>query len=387
MTGGARIAPHPARGARAAASAGPAHHLYVHLPFCHHRCGYCAFVVETGGLDRRDAYLDAVLGELAHRRGELGTLATIYLGGGTPALMRPKRVARLLAALADLTAGDAEVTMEANPESVDADQLMAFRAAGVTRLSVGAQSFRPHVLAALDRRATPQQVAGAVGCARRAGFASVSVDLLFGVPGQTAGDVRADIDRVLELGVDHVSWYELEVKPGSALARAGTHLPDEDDVADEYEAIVGALTGAGFEWYETANFARPGHRARHNVAYWRGRDHVGLGVGAVGTRGSVRRRNAPGVDRYVAAVRGGAAAPHSVEELSPDTRRREAWMLGLRLRDGVDMRDVGEPDDVAALDDLVDAGMVRREGSRVWLSHRARFVQNAVAGRLMDFGA
>lgn len=123
------------------------------------------------------------------------------------------------------------------------------------------------------------------------------------------------------------------------------------------------------------------------MAYWRGRDHVGLGVGAVGTRGSVRRRNAPGVDRYVAAVRGGGAAPHSVEELSPDTRRREAWMLGLRLREGVDMRDVGEPDDVAALDDLVDAGMVRREGSRVWLSHRARFVQNAVAGRLMDFGA
>lgn len=387
MIGGARTAPHPADATQGALPMDPVRHLYVHLPFCHHRCGYCAFVVETGGLDRRDAYLDAVIDEIAHRRHELGALDTVYLGGGTPALMRPPRIARLLDAVADITAPDAEVTMEANPESVDAAQLEAFRAAGVTRLSVGAQSLRPHVLSALDRRATPAQVEGAVRCARRAGFRSISVDLLFGVPGQTADDVRADIDRVLDLGVDHVSWYELELKPGSALTRAGTHLPDEDDVADAYEAIVDALVAAGFEWYETANFARPGHRARHNVAYWRGRDHAGVGVGAVGTHGATRRRNAPGVDRYVAAVRDDGAAPHSRDALSPATRRREAWMLGLRLREGVDMREVGEPDDVRALDDLVDAGMVHRDGSRVRLSHRARFVGNAVAGRLMDFGA
>ncbi|MCB0881453.1 MAG: radical SAM family heme chaperone HemW [Thermoleophilia bacterium] len=367
--------------------AAPARHLYVHLPFCAHRCGYCAFVVETGGLDRRDDYIAAVICEVEQRCAEIGVLDTIYLGGGTPTLMRPRRIARLLRALADRTARAAEVTVEANPETVDGAQLDALRAAGVTRVSLGAQSFRPRVLERLERRATAEQVEAAVRCARRAGFDSVGIDLLFAVPGQTAADLEGDIARALALGVDHVSWYELEIKPGTALERMGAAPPDEDDAADAYERIVDALTAAGFEWYETANFARPGHRARHNMAYWTAADHVGVGVGAVGTAGGLRRRNAPGVDRYVAALRAGREPAHAVEALDADTRRRERWMLGLRLADGVDTSRVGPPDHPVALDDLEDAGMLVRDGARVRLTHRARFVQNAVAGRLMDFAA
>lgn len=360
-------------------------HLYVHLPFCAHRCGYCAFVVETGALDRRDAYVGALLAELGRRAGDLGTLETVYLGGGTPTLMRPRRIARLLEATRDLRAPDAEVSIEVNPETVDAAQLRDLVAAGVTRMSIGAQSFQASTLTALDRRATAAQVREVVACARGAGAASVSVDLLFGVPGQTPADLEADIAAVAALGVDHVSWYELELKPGSAMTRAGAALPDEDATADAYERIIGALEDLGYAWYETANFARPGHRCRHSVAYWRAADYVGLGVGAVSTVAGVRRRNAPGVDRYIARLAGGREPDHAVERLDDDTRRRERWMLGLRLEEGIDAAWAGPPDHPEALGDLTAGGLVMRDGDRVALTRRGRPLQNAVIGALMDF--
>ncbi len=362
-----------------------ARHLYVHLPFCEHRCGYCAFVVEVGALDRRDRYVDALLAEVEIEADRLGPLSTVYLGGGTPSLMEPPRIARLLDAISPRFAPDVEISMEANPETIDADLLRAFRAAGVARLSMGAQSFQPHLLAALDRRATAERVRGAVADARAAGFENLSLDLLFGVPGQSADDLEADIDAVRDIGPEHISWYELEVKTGSGLARDGA-VVDEDFTEDAYHRVVEALEEMGYLWYETANFAKPGYESRHNRAYWGAADYVGVGIGAVSTVGGERWRNAPDLDGYMTAVASGRTPRRTTEHLDDDTRRRERWMLGLRQSDEISVSWAGPPDNPGALPDLVDGGFLRWvDDDHLALTREGRFLQNSVLGRLMNF--
>jgi putative oxygen-independent coproporphyrinogen III oxidase len=362
-------------------------HLYVHLPFCASRCGYCAFVVEVGSLGRRDAYLDGLLAELEREAWRLGPLDSVYLGGGTPTLMRPRRLAGLMERIAPRLAPGAEVTVEANPETVDRPALAALRAMGITRLSIGVQSFQPHLLAALDRAATPDQARRVAGCARAAGFEELSIDLLFGVPGQTPADLEADLAEALALAPEHVSWYELELKPGSALARRGTPAFDEDEAADAYRRIVEGLEGAGYRWYETANFARPGHECRHSLAYWGAADYLGLGVGAVSTLDGVRRRNAPGLAGYVSAVRAGEDPPRTVEPLDADVRRRERWMLALRLDEPLELGWSGPPDHPEALPALRRAGLVADDAgdARLQLTREGRFLQNAVLRELVEF--
>jgi oxygen-independent coproporphyrinogen-3 oxidase len=360
-------------------------HLYVHLPFCASRCGYCGFVVEVGALGRRDAYLGALRAELAAERAHLDALETVYLGGGTPTLMRPHRIAAVLEDVAQHLAPGAEVSMEANPETVDRAAWRRFRDAGVTRVSIGAQSFQPELLAILDRRATPDQVRRAVGCAQDAGFASVSVDLLFGVPGQTAEQLADDIAELAALGVDHVSWYELEIKPNTALERMGVQLPDEDWGADAYETIVAELEGRGYRWYETANFARPGHECRHSLAYWEARDYLGVGIGAVSTINGVRWRNRTGLGGYLAETATGDRPRRTVETIDDAVRRRERWMLGLRLDRPLDIVWAGPPDHPDALARLAEGGLLEVSGSRVVLTRRGRFVQNAVLHQLMEY--
>ncbi len=362
-----------------------ARHLYVHLPFCESRCGYCAFVVQVGALDRRDAYLDALVRELELESGRLADrIDTVYLGGGTPTLMGAERIGTLLAAVRDRLAPGAEVSVEANPETVDEPMLTGLLAAGVTRISMGAQSFRPHLLARLDRRASADRVRAAVATARRIGVPSLSLDLLFAVPGQTAADLDADIEEVLAAAPDHVSWYELEVKPETGLAARG-EVVDEDFTEDAYHRIVDALEDAGYRWYETANFARPGHEARHNLAYWGAADYLGVGIGAVSTVGAARWRNAPDLEGYVAALAAGRVPRRGGEDLDPATRRLERWMLALRRDEPIDRRALGEPDHPEALDELADMGLLTYDDERIRLTRDGRFVQNAVAGRLMDF--
>lgn len=360
-------------------------HLYAHLPFCASRCGYCAFVVHVGALDRRDEYLGALIAELDREGGALGPLETVFLGGGTPTLMRPRRLRALMERVGPLLAPGAEVTIEANPETVDGRALRELRAMGVTRLSLGAQSFRPHLLRALDRGATPDQVRRAAACARAVGFDDLSIDLIFGIPGQTPADLEADLADALAVAPDHLSWYELEIKPGSALARAGTAPADEDQGADAYERIVDGLEAAGYRWYETANFARPGHECRHSLAYWGAADYLGIGVGAVSTIAGRRRRNGPGLDGYLRALAAGDDPPRSGEGLDADDLRRERWMLGLRLARGMDLDWAGRPDRPQAIARLEAAGLLRREGDRLALTRRGRFVQNAVLHELMEY--
>jgi putative oxygen-independent coproporphyrinogen III oxidase len=362
-----------------------ARHLYAHLPFCSSRCGYCAFVVEVGQLDQRDRYLDALLTELSLRHADLHPIETVYLGGGTPTLMGADRLARILDVLGPSLSPGAEVTTEANPETIDGQLVARLGEAGINRLSIGVQSFQPALLDVLDRAARPEVCRRAVRTTQDAGIQSVSVDLIFGIPGQSLDDVQRDIDEVLELGPDHVSWYELELKPGSALAERPDVSLDDEASADAYERIVATLRAAGYDWYELANFARPGHECRHNLGYWHGADYVGIGVGAVGTMGGTRQRNRAGLQSYIAALEGGALPPASTEIIDSDTRRRERWMLGLRLAEPFDTALAGPPDHPEELARLTEIGLAEVDGAMLSLTERGRFLQNGVVGRLMDF--
>ena len=355
------------------------------MPFCASRCGYCAFVVEVGALAQRDAYLGALRAEIAGERAGLGDLETVYFGGGTPTLMRPHRIATVLDDLGPRLAPGAEISIEANPETVDRDAFRALKAAGITRVSIGVQSFQPGLLTALDRTATADQARRAVACAIEVGFASVSVDLLFGVPGQTTADLSADLDDVCTLGVDHVSWYELEIKPLTALARMGVEPPDEDWAADAYEGIVERLEATGYRWYETANFARPGHECRHSLAYWSASEYLGVGVGAVSTVAGLRSRNTAGLGAYLREIAANGRPERTVEVLDDEVRRRERWMLGLRLDRPLELAWAGPPDHPEALVRLEAGGLLETAAGRVVLTRRGRFVQNAVLHELMEY--
>jgi putative oxygen-independent coproporphyrinogen III oxidase len=269
-------------------------HLYVHLPFCAARCGYCDFVTVVGRDSRHGEYVDALIAELELEREVLAErLETVFLGGGTPTLTEAGALRRLLRALPD----SRELTVEANPETVTPDLASLLAAEGVSRVSLGAQSFQPHLLGTLERLASPGVVRRAFYDLRDASFDNISLDLIYGIPGQSASDLERDIDEALALAPEHLSWYELEAKPGTRFTHAhGAELARQAEEMEEYfERVVDAMTGAGYRWYETANFCLAPERdsgrdlrSRHNLGYWLGRDYLGLGIGAVSTVGAQR---------------------------------------------------------------------------------------------------
>ncbi len=318
-------------------SGGGVRHLYVHLPFCASRCGYCDFVTVVGRSGQHRAYVDALLSELALERELLAPrLESVFLGGGTPTFTEGAELARLLGSL---PAAD-EVTVEANPETVTPELARLLRERGVNRVSLGAQSFRPHLLSVLDRRAGPDDVRSAVYALRDARFDNISLDLIYGIPGQSAADLDADLSNALALEPEHLSCYELEAKPGTRFTHAhGSELARQAEAMESYfEHVVARVTAAGYRWYETANFCRRPHladgrdlRSRHNLACWRGRDYLGLGIGAVSTIDGQRWRVTPSLGRYLAALAAGSRPPRELEELPPEVREGERVMLGLRL--------------------------------------------------------
>jgi oxygen-independent coproporphyrinogen III oxidase len=354
-------------------------HLYVHVPFCAHRCGYCDFVTVTGHEDVHAAYVDALLAELELH----GPIApeTVYVGGGTPSLLADELLERLIGNLS----GAPEVTVECNPETITREKAQVLREGGVTRISLGAQSFRPHLLQTLERRARPETVARAVEILRAEGHENLSLDLMFGVPGQSPGDLLADIEAVLAQAPDHISWYELEAKPGTRFAvHHGAELALQGEaLEDHYETVVAALRAAGYRWYETANFCRPGRESRHNLGYWLGHDYLGVGVGAVSTLGLVRRRNQPRLGPYLAALAAGEPAPADVEELTASERGLERLMLGLRLDRPLHLNGLAALVDDAACDRLAAAGLVRRDGETMALTDRGRFLANDVLASVL----
>jgi oxygen-independent coproporphyrinogen-3 oxidase len=368
-------------------------HLYIHLPFCAHRCGYCDFVTSVGREGEHGRYVDALLAELELEREVLAPrLETIFLGGGTPTFTRPEELARLLRAL---PAAD-ELSVEANPETVTPDLAALLRDGGVTRVSLGAQSFTPKLLEVLERRAQPDDVRRAFYALRDASFDNISLDLIYGIPGQSPADLERDLDQALALEPDHLSCYELEAKAGTRFTHTfGNELDRQADALEGYfERVVERLTGAGYRWYETANFCRAGapagaadFRARHNLAYWYGRDYLGLGTGAVSTLGSVRRRNTPGLTRYVTALERGEAPPRELEQLDDDVRGRERVMLGLRLDEPLDLTGLEAALDLRALARLETLGLTATgddNGARtLTLTPRGRFLGGGVTADLL----
>jgi oxygen-independent coproporphyrinogen-3 oxidase len=370
-------------------------HLYVHLPFCAHRCGYCDFVTVVGRGRDHAAYVDALLAELELESGVLAPeLQTVFVGGGTPTFTDLAQLQRLLE---DLPTA-AEVTVEANPETVTAELAALLRECRVGRVSLGAQSFRPHLLSVLERRATPDDVRRAVLDLREAGFDNVSLDLLYGIPGQSPDDLDQDLADALTLEPEHVSYYELEAKPGTRFTHAhGDELARQAEAMEGYyERVVETLTLAGYRWYETANFclesARAGGRdlrARHNLAYWHGRDSLGIGVGAVSTVAGLRRRNAPGIERYLGAPANGLRPPSPVEALDAAPRPRERLLRGLRLDEPLRVGEVRDALDEDALRRLAAGGLVEISrspgpgGDELALTRRGRYRAGGVAVELM----
>ncbi|MGH3111414.1 MAG: radical SAM family heme chaperone HemW [Gaiellaceae bacterium] len=367
-------------------------HLYVHLPFCAHRCGYCDFVTVVGHEARHGEYVDALLTELMLERGALAEdVETVFLGGGTPTFTAPHELARLLDALPSVH----EVTVEANPETVTRKLAALLRAGGVNRVSLGAQSFRPHLLSVLERRAAPDDVRRAVHTLRDAGFDNISLDLIYGIPGQGASDLERDIADALALAPEHLSCYELEAKPGTRFTHVyGDELRRQAAAMEGYfERVVDIVTAAGYRWYETANFcvteSRAGGRdlrARHNLGYWWGRDYLGIGMGAVSTVAGVRRRNLPGLRRYVTSLGSGQTPPRELEPLDDATRTQERLLLGLRLDEPVVIDDVADAIDREALERFAGRGLVELAGTNgdgtFTLSRRGRFLGGGVTAEL-----
>jgi oxygen-independent coproporphyrinogen-3 oxidase len=365
----------------------PVRHLYVHLPFCVHRCGYCDFVTALGRRDEHGAYVDALLSELEQERWRLAErVETAFLGGGTPTFTEPRALARLLQALPEVE----ELTVEANPETVTPQLAELLLAHGVNRVSLGAQSFRPRLLEVLERVAGPDDVRRAVHTLRGAGFDNISLDLVYGIPGQSPSDLEADLADALALEPEHLSCYELEAKPGTRFTHAhGEELQRQAEAMEgSFEQVVETLTGAGYRWYETASFCRETGddrelRARHNLGIWRGHDYLGVGIGAVSTLDGERRRNLPSLRGYGEALAAGHEPPREVEPLDAETRAVELLMLGLRLDEPLTLAGLEPVVDGDALARLVEGRLVERFESGIRLTPRGRLLGGGVTAELL----
>lgn len=373
-------------------SAGATWGLYLHVPYCSTRCGYCDFntytAEELGPGVSRSSYADTLIGELRLARRALPdapALSTVFVGGGTPTLLGAADLTRILDVVRaefGLVHG-AEVTTEANPDSIDRVGLEALRLGGFTRVSFGVQSLAPHVLQVLDRTHTPGRSLDALRDAHAVGFDHVSADLIYATPGETDDDLVRTLEGVLHTGIDHLSAYSLIVEPGTRLARhvaRGDVLPPDDDVAaDRYAIVDAAARAAGMEWYEVSNWALPGGECRHNLGYWRGADWWGAGPGAHGHLGAVRWWNVKHPSAYAARIDVGELPMDGWEQLTPDDVRVEEAMLRIRLREGLP---------TASLDDqivaaLVDDGLCwMGDPGRVVLTDRGRLLADLVVRRL-----
>jgi oxygen-independent coproporphyrinogen-3 oxidase len=274
-----------------------------------------------------------------------------------------------------------EVTVEANPETVTPELARALRDAGVTRVSLGAQSFQAHLLATLERNATPADVHRSFALLREAGFDNLSLDLIYGIPGQTQDDLASDLQQALALQPEHISAYELEAKPGTRFTvHHGEELQRQAEAMEDYfERVVATLTAAGYRWYETANFCRDGKRAEHNLGYWLGRDYLGIGVGAVSTLGATRRRNTPKLTRYIAGD-----YRRELEEIDDETRARERVMLGLRLDEPLPLTGLRHTLDPAGLARVEKLGLAHHDDETLALTDRGRFLGGAVTAELLN---
>lgn len=387
--------------------------VYLHVPFCHHRCGYCDFATAAVG-DRApgeigtlyDRYVTALTTDLArqvaagrrahapagsreHLDDRWPGVTSVFVGGGTPTLLGGRRLAEVMDAVRrelDLLPG-AEITVECNPETASPELFEALVAAGVTRVSMGAQSFAPHVLRTLERGHTADRPIEAAAQARAAGMEEVNLDLIYGTPGETDADWQRTLERVLGAGVDHVSAYALTIHDNTAFGRAVStgSMPDvdEDLQRDRFDVARELLGAGGFEHYEISNWAlAPARHSAHNRLYWRHGDYLGIGVGAHAHLDGRRRWTTRSTERYLETVLGGEDAIAGSEELTDQERAEERLLLGLRLRDGLHPGDV-PPMEALALEEAMDAALVETACGRLRCTDHGWFLLDEAVGRLI----
>lgn len=380
--------------------------VYVHIPFCSAICNYCNFNRGLFDAALKSRYVKAVIGEIVRvgetaqaPDGHLPVLSdgsplradTIFFGGGTPSLLEPEDVARIVDACREQfqVPADTEITLEANPESVTPERLAGFRAAGVNRLSFGVQSFRDDELARLSRLHSAARASEAIAEARSAGFDNVSLDLMMWLPGQRVHDWLESVDRAIEVGPDHLSLYLLEVYPNAPLrevmARSRWSQAPEEDAADMYLAAMERFDEAGYAQYEISNVARAGRASRHNLKYWTDGEWIGVGCGAHSTIRGVRWKNVAAAEDYAGRVEGGQPTSTDVRVLTSAERLGDALFTGLRLVEGVDLEILGQRYGVdiwrrygPELESFVETGVLRHEGSRIRLSREGMLVAHEV---------
>jgi oxygen-independent coproporphyrinogen-3 oxidase len=351
--------------------------VYVHVPFCASKCEYCAFATWTDRHHLVGEYLRALRTEIDRAVADgLAVADTVFVGGGTPTLLPAGDLADVIAAIP--VSDDAEITVECNPDDVTIEMLRTYRAAGVNRVSLGVQSMSAHVLAALGRTHDRANVARAVDAIVASGMPTFNLDLIYGAAGETVDDWRDTVDAALRFEPPHVSAYALTVEAGTPLAGQPDRHPDDDDQADKYELVDELLGAAGLENYEVSNWSRPGHESRHNHLYWNQADYRGFGCAAHSHEGGRRWWNLRTPDRYIEAVRTGAAIEAASETLDADTRRFEALQLAVRTRDGVP-RTAFSPATIDLLDGLVVQHPT--DPARVVLTRRGRLMANEISLR------
>jgi oxygen-independent coproporphyrinogen-3 oxidase len=368
--------------------------FYVHIPYCIKRCGYCDFNTYTPNELQDGAtleivsndYIDAVLKELDSAPTD--RVPTIFFGGGTPSLLPAADLGRVISAIRDRNGltEDCEITLEANPDSVTPEKMCEYLDAGFNRISFGMQSAVPHVLATLDRTHNPANVAKAVEMARNAGFLSVSVDLIYGTPGESLEDWRRSIESAISLGVDHISAYALIVETGTKLAaqikRGDISMPNDDLMADMYLLVNQLCNQAGLQWYELSNWSKPGHECRHNIAYWENKNWWGLGPGAHSHIDGKRFWNLKHPTTYKTKLFAGESPILDSEILTKEQMRDESIMLAIRMREGIDISTL-TPTQLERIESYRESGHVSMVDKHLQLSPQGRLIADRIVRELV----
>jgi oxygen-independent coproporphyrinogen-3 oxidase len=363
--------------------------LYLHIPFCHRICPYCSFYKHTPGNTPIGEFIETLGNEAKWRRNskEVSNPVSIYLGGGTPSMLSPKHLTALFASLREAfdLSGTNEITLEANPAAFDLKKAQLFKALGVTRVSLGIQSFAPHVLETLGREHTAEEATESVAVLREAGIPSVNIDLMFSIPGQSLDDWKSTLQHAISLKPDHISAYNLTYEEDTAFFESlqnGTFEENEDHDADHYHLAEDLLTAAGFDHYETSNYAQQGHHSKHNQGYWQGEDYLGLGPSAVSTLAGVREKNIPDTAAYIRQVKSLGNAIHETENLTAAQRRIELIALGLRTTRGIPLG-ILDNDTLAKARILASENLLRIGETHLQLTALGRPLVDPIAAELI----
>ena len=359
--------------------------LYIHIPFCHRICPYCSFYKHTPGDTDKRAFIRAILEEAKTSASSLDIdgITTLYLGGGTPSMLSPAHLSELFEGLHDnISLENTHITMEANPATFGASKAALFKDLGVNRVSLGIQSFSPHVLKTLGREHNPKEAAESVKILQEAGMDEVNIDLMFSVPGQSLTDWQESLDTAVYLKPDHISAYNLTYEEDTPFFDKLRHHEDENLNAEMFTLADEKLTSAGFLHYETSNYARPGKQSRHNTAYWQGEDYIGLGPSAVSTIAGKRWTNLPDTARYIHAIDSFGHAKSDEEIITSEAYRTERIALLLRTSEGLpELYLTDSP--AGAVERLIDNGLAKLKNGHLRLINNGPMLVDAIAAQLI----